>query len=226
LVMAATGLHAYLGSSTGLMPVDVSANTIATTITAAPGKVLAVSPGEKKVITADAAHAYIVDLTNNNAVTPLSINGATAAAFAPDEFEAYIAGGNNLYVYSTQFTLRSFNIGAPVNDVTFLTSGQFAYTANANSSSSAVRSCDVPAPPPGSGPAADKVPTNGVPLLVRSLPNASQVVLADSPGVDVITPTLNAGGGCGPGLSNDHSFIDFGIGPFTPQQIIPLPNSL
>ena len=45
----------------------------------------------------------------------LAITGATAAAFTPDDFEAYIAAGNNLFVYSTQFTLRNFNIGAPVN---------------------------------------------------------------------------------------------------------------
>ena len=128
------------------MPVDINANTVGATLTTAPGKVLAVSPREKKVITADASHAYVVDLTNNSAVTTLAITGATAAAFTPDDFEAYIAAGNNLYVYSTQFTLRNFNIGAPVNDVSFLTSGQFAYTANANSSSSAVRSCDIPAP--------------------------------------------------------------------------------
>ena len=192
MIMAATGLHAYLGSSAGLMPVDLNANTVGTIITAAPGKVLAVSPREKKVITADATHAYVVDLTNNNAVTTLPIVAATAADFSPDEFEAYIAAGNAVYVYSRLFTLRSTALNGAANDISFLTSGQFAYVATKAPGVTALRSCDVPPT------VADAITTPGEPKLIRSLPNATQLIAADSPGVDVITPALNAGSGCGP----------------------------
>ncbi len=58
-------------------------------------------------------NAVFVFNTTNNTSTTLSIVGATAADFSPDNLKAYIAAGSTLYVFSTLTPLKTIPLGGP-----------------------------------------------------------------------------------------------------------------
>src|SRR5207302_173797 len=91
LIVGSAQKTAYLGSSSGLIVVALSTSTV-TTIGGAPGKLLAVDPTETRAIVANATNVFVVTLSNRQVQT-LNVAGATAAAWTPDGFNAYIVAG-------------------------------------------------------------------------------------------------------------------------------------
>jgi hypothetical protein len=157
------GTRAYLGSDKGLMFVDVGAqspavNTVSQATTpcnvAVCGKVLAISADGNRVVVSDTTtqpnQVYIFDAAH--ATTPpvdLLIDGASAAAFSPDQMKIFITGvtkdqdgnlRNTLNVYSTVDALQTATLSHPVapsnflpaTDIGFSADGSFSYISGAS----------------------------------------------------------------------------------------------
>jgi len=218
LIVGSGQKNAYLGSANGLLVVNLSNSTV-TTVSGAPGKVLAVDPGENRAIVANGTNVFVVTISGS-AVQTLQIGGATAASWTPDGFQAYIAAGNNVIEYSPQFSPKQVSVSSPVADVAFLTNGQFAYFAQ-GSGVAVRRPCD--------NSQVDNVTTSGPPQKIKTTTNNSAVFAVDSngstTGVDVITPTITSPSGCGQAVTNVTKFRDFKAGIFTPTEAITTPDS-
>jgi hypothetical protein len=223
LIVGSNGSNAYLGSSSGLMVVNLSTNAV-TTVSGAPGKILAVDPLENHAIVANSTNVFVVTISGSQVQT-LNVAGATAAAWTPDGFNAYIVAGSSVSELvpqsSTQpFNVKQFNLSSPASDVTFLTSGRFAYFAQ-SSGVTARRPCD--------NLQADLVPTSGPAQNVKAATNDATAFAVDSngsaTGVDVISPTISSGTGCGQAVTDTTKFRTFNSGLFTPTDLITTPDS-
>lgn len=220
MIVGGNKTNVYLGSANGLMIVSASGSHAITTINSAAGKLLAVDPRENFAIVAGSNNVFIVTISNSNTQT-LNIAGATAAAWTPDGFYAYIVAADRVTEFSPNLSPKSFTLSSPANDAMFLTSGQFAYFAQ-TTNVTARRPCD--------NLQSDSIPTAGAPQLIKPLLNGSAVVTVDSTssttGVDIISPTISAGTGCGQAvIDSSPKFRDFGAGVFTPTKLITTPDS-
>ena len=210
------GTKAYLGSAAGLMIFDTATNTVTGTITNAPGKVLAISPDGNQIITFDTVtnNTYLFNQGSNPAqVTALNIPTATGADFAPDSAKAFVVSGSSLFAVQPGIAPAPIAIGSAATDVAFLASGQIAYIAAAGEPF--VQACNN-AISPGPGGAA-------VPLVVKTLPDATQMLAADSTNL-YSTSVTGFSGGC-PTTPTPNAFATHALGATTtPQQIIVTPD--
>jgi hypothetical protein len=234
MMFAPSGAALYLGSGSGLMVVNTSTTANAVTSnTSAPGTVLAVSPDSSTVLIASSAgNAVFVYNTAKATVTGLTISNAVSAAFSPDSNRAYIATNSGVVVYTTATgAINNVSIGG-VNSVDFLAQGSFAYLAGGGANVNVLATCSN-AVVPSSGAVA--TPPSTVPALIRSLPNATHVLTANSPNIDDITVTetgtvgstapFGANSCTPPGVTNTNVSHNFGVGSFTPSQLIVTPDS-
>jgi hypothetical protein len=144
MLFAPAGARVYLGSEKGLMFLDVgSTATVVSTVSqsttpcnvAICGTVLAISADGSRVVVSDTKtnpnQVYIFNAAS--ASTPpvdLLIDGATAAAFSPDQMKIFIlTATGRLFVYSTEDALLSVPLAAPATDLAFAADGSFAYVA-------------------------------------------------------------------------------------------------
>jgi hypothetical protein len=210
-----SGTTAYLGSSSGLMAVDTTANTV-TQNTGAPGTVLAISPDNNRVIVAGASTVFVLGVGSGVGSEASSIASATAADFTPDSRGAYIVAGNTLYFW-TPGSFRPVTLSSVATGVKFLPNGPFGYLVGGGATNgvTARATCD--------NSLADSILTPGAPTLLAPLPDASAVVVVDSPGIDVITVNTTRAG-CPPPLSDTLASVNFGAGSFTARQLIVLPD--
>jgi hypothetical protein len=155
----------------------------------------------------------------------LNLPGVTHASFTSDSLKGYLVAGSTLYQYSIQFALRTIPMSVAANDVAVNTSGQYAYTAGGEASAVAARdTCrnDSTWAPE------DVVGTGAAPDLIASASNGSLLAVEGaSSEIDKITPTIGAppaGTSCPPSVSNALASASFGVGAFTPRQIIVTPD--
>jgi hypothetical protein len=141
LVVAPNGAMAYVGSSGGLIVVNLT--TYQSTLRVFPivgglstdvvtGTVLGVSPDSRYVVTSDttdpnpANHlVFFIDTTGTKAAQRFSIPNITSATFAPDDSDFWIGGASGVYVYqSDTFVPTLTNISANVNSLAWSADGQ------------------------------------------------------------------------------------------------------
>ncbi len=214
-LFSSNGATGYLGSASGVIILNASANTV-TQNAGATGRVLAVSPDNNRVIVAGSNTLFVLGVGSNVITESSAIANATAAEFSPDSSQAYIVAGSNLYIWSPgQF--RLVGLTGTTNDLTFLANGAFGYIAGgeAGPAVTAVATCN--------SSIADSVTTAATPSFIQSVVDASKVLAVDSPGIDVITPTSSRVG-CPPALSDALNAVNLGAGTFTPRQLIVLPD--
>jgi trimeric autotransporter adhesin len=217
------GTNLGLQGTRGLMRVDVSGTTASVSeFTTVTGKVLAVSPTGNKVIISDTNltpnQVFVFD-NSSNAATPFQIQGATAAAFSVDGLKAFIVAGSKLYIYSTINALQSQSLGFTGTDVTFLTEGAYGYVAGPSSLGTWWTCDNVQAAPILNIP--------GTPTIIRSLPDAQQILAVDSPNVDLINvDTFGGPTDCEPPVSNTlAATVNLGQGAFTAKQLLLSPDA-
>jgi trimeric autotransporter adhesin len=217
------GTNLGLQGTRGLMRVDVSGTTASVSeFTTVTGKVLAVSPTGNKVIISDTNltpnQVFVFD-NSSNAATPFQIQGATAAAFSVDGLKAFIVAGSKLYIYSTINALQSQSLGFTGTDVTFLTEGAYGYVAGPSSLGTWWTCDNVQAAPILNIP--------GTPTIIRSLPDAQQILAVDSPNVDMINvDTFGGPTDCEPPVSNTlAATVNLGQGAFTAKQLLLSPDA-
>jgi hypothetical protein len=143
LIFNAQGTKGLMGSTDGLMvftPATTAASSPISQFNSAPGVLLAVSNDGNSAIVADNVHTpnqvFLVNISTN-AVTPLLINGATAAAFSPDGYKIFIAATDtittpgtplyHLFVYASTLALQAEQLTAPVTDISFYANGALLY---------------------------------------------------------------------------------------------------
>jgi trimeric autotransporter adhesin len=236
LVFAPNGGKAYLGTdfgqqgTHGLMVLNITGAAPVQQFPSVTGRVLAVSPNGNKVIVSDRNLApnqvFVFDSTSNTSAT-FQITGATAADFSPDGLKAYIVGSAGgscpasfpacLYVYSTLDTLQTIPLDAPVNDLSFLSEGAFAYLAGGSSNAVTVRTTCT-------NQLADTIDTAAAPVFIKTLPNATQVLALNPPNLDIIN-VMAAPVGCPPTVTHTtQPPVNFGQGNFVPAQFIVSPD--
>lgn len=230
LVINPAGTRAYLGSNQGLIVVDITTNTVSSTVTNVFGKALVVSPNGQFILTSDtgAGKVYVFDSVNNT-VTTLSIANATHASFTPDSFKAYIVAGSTLFQYSPSLTLRTIPMTTSANDVAVNGSGQFADVAGGEADAVAARSTcrnDSAWAPE------DVVATTATPDLISAASTGDLLaVKGGTSTLDKVTPTIGApaAGSCPPTLSDALATANWNggccsIASFVPQHIIVTPD--
>jgi hypothetical protein len=221
----------YLGSGNGLMIVTTSNNTV-TNNSSAPGTVLAVSPDSSTVLIADGTTLFIYSSTTSGVASRAIAAGASAAAWSPDGNRAYIATPSGIFVYTpATSTMTQLSIGS-VASVDFLAQGSFAYLAGGPSPVSVLATCNN-----GVVSGSITTPPTATPTLIRSVPNATHVLAVDTSSIDDIsvtepdTPvrigfTLPLPAPCTPPtVTNANLNHSFGMGTFTPTQLLVTPDS-
>ena len=253
LVFDRQGAKAYMGTdfsffgSRGLMEVAVATPPTITQFKSVTGKVLTVSPDGKKVILSGAdpnavpvpgsnapppATQVIIFDTTGGTGTTLSIAGATAADFSPDNLKAFIAAGSSLYVWSAQDSLKKISLAAPANAVSYSPEGAFAFVSGGSPTSAVTAwstcgltsalstSVVLPATPSFLQALGADAPNLAAPPTLGTATTTTSVLAVDSPGVDLFRVS-RAPEGCSPTASSGTATsFNLGQGSFVPTQLI------
>ena len=227
-LMGFLGTDSSQQGSRGLMVATLNNSPTVTQYPGVVGKVLAVSPNGNKVLISDTLDTpnvvYVFDTGAHTSIS-LPITGAVAADFSPDSLKAFIVANNGaastLYVYSTLDALQTIPLSSvtPANSVSFLSEGAFAYIAGGSPTGVTVgRTCD--------NAILGSVSTPAAPAIIKTLPNATQVLALDPPNIDVITVTTPPPGpmGCFPTVTNTVKSFNLGQGNFLPTQMLIAPD--
>ena len=223
LITDPTGAAVYLGSSSGLMSVNVSTSAV-TTSPGVNGTIQAISANGRYLLLSDpvANSVYYFDVsTLNNALTQPG-DVTSSSAFTPDSKLNEFLNGTRLGV--------AIPIDARFNATT-LEENNVSYTGNALDISAQggltyITSSGVPSILPAIHVFATcnqtevQVPslTATAPTLIKAIPNGTGAVAADSPNIDVVT-TGAVMPGCPATAPNSVASYDLGAGPFTARQV-------
>ena len=207
LLFNPAGTRAYLGSSKGLMFVDLGQNLTVGTVSQATtpcnvavcGKPLTISADGNRVVVSDTTtqpnQVYIFDAAHaTSPPTDLLIPGATVAAFSPDQMKIFILSDTGrMYVVSTVDALTSVGISPSATGLAFAADGSFAYVAGTPGNSvSGYSVCTTNNVPDN----VLNVPIPGFPLAISPLPSlqfdhlgrlAQSVLALTPPTIDVFT---------------------------------------
>jgi hypothetical protein len=228
------GTKAYLGSTEGLMVFSPNGGTGTTAgsnpitqFNAAPGVVLAVSNDGNSAVVADNVHkpnqVFLVN-TSSNTITPLLINGATAAAFSPDGYKIFIAATDptqspeyHLYAFVSSLALQSIPLSAPVSGISFYANGALAYlNGGAPNAVTVYNVCD--------NSLAETIPVAEQPTDFQATLDGQHAIGLNSPAVQIFTSTLippAAPATCPFALSTPApALINLGQADFTPLKMI------
>jgi len=200
----------YLGSTAGLMVVDANANTFSSTVTNAPGDVLAVAPNGNAVAITSGNDVF---LYNGNSVTTLlnggkHVIGATAAAFSPDSGKLLVSSNLGTLWFESAGTTPNQNTSvATATSIAWFPSGQFGAVSRNGSTDYIDQNPDAT-----NAPVVDSSQTCGglvTPLgtLAATTPPADQVLAANPAGTMCLLNTS-------PGIAT------FGVTPFTASQLL------
>jgi len=237
LLFDRSGATGYIGTTTGLVTLNTTNNTVSLVSPIPIGKVLAVSADGNRAIISNAANdpstgqpidqfpseqrVWLFDKSNNT-ITTFILTDAVAANFDDDGFRAYVAARNgNVYVLSSLLTPQTITLGGVNTDVTQLASGPFAYVAGSAGLQS-IATCN-------NAPQATNPPTNSTAIqFVQSVRDTNTLVAVDSPGLeiesvntaDLTPPTTITPANCQGIVNYSNNFIDFGVGAFTARQLL------
>jgi hypothetical protein len=135
------GTAAYLGSANGLMIFGPTTNTVSGTVAAVTGKVLTVSPDGNKVIVSDSSKSsvFVFNVSTSTVESVLTIAGAVAAQYAPDNQKAFIVTGTSVIPYSTGI-VRITPIPLAASTVAYLPEASAAFVGG--SAITAIATCN------------------------------------------------------------------------------------
>lgn len=220
LFVNALGQNAVMGSSTAGMTFAVGGSSVAT-VSSVSGKVLAASNDVQSYTTYDSSRSTLFVVGSNangvNSTQSYAIAGVAAAAYGPDNTNAYVVAGSNLYHLNGASLSLPILMAAPANDVTYYPSGQFVYVAGGAPNAVTVWATY-------NNSLQDTVSVPATPLLIRALPDDSQVLAVDNTELDVITPSSSLVGVPPSVVDTLTATIPFGV-TLTPRKIIVSPDS-
>jgi hypothetical protein len=141
LVIAPNGAKAYVGSSTGLVVVDLTSyqssiqtfpivNGINTDVIT--GQVLGVSPDSRYLVVSDVTNSlvFLIDTTGTKSATRYSIPGITSVTFAADDSNFWIGGTSGVYTFNSDtFVPTLTNTSSLVTALAWMPDGQSYFAA-------------------------------------------------------------------------------------------------
>ena len=129
MVISQDSSSIYLGSSTELMVLNATSNSLSREDRTVPGNVLAISPDGNTVVISDPSRKIItLAASTGGAITTYGGVG-TRAQWTPDSQTLYIAAGSQLLVYSTFTGWDNITPPAPATDVAVTVPSVGAYFA-------------------------------------------------------------------------------------------------
>lgn len=255
LVFSAQGTNAYLGINTlafGTQAAMVVNGSSVSQVANVAGKVLAISPDGTTAIFSDTTdtpnRVFICQGCNSSTsqnVSSILLDGASAAAFAPDSAsgaiygKAYVVSGKPcpgsampgcLLVFSKVDAQKLVPLSASASDVTFIGNGVLGYIAGGDPAGTAfLPTCDDPTAPGSIGPVALSS------QLIRALPDGQSALALAPPNVQTVTANISGSPAVGvPGCPAPRGFltinnavgssVGLGTGSFTPTQFLISPN--
>ena len=212
IVADPAGLSVYLGSSTGLMVVNVAAGTVTTY--GANGTIVAISPNGQYLLISDSAGAVrYFDVATASLLSSEPGYITNSSAYTPDsKFNEWLTGTNLAVGLQTAFS-GLIPLGFTANALDISAQGGLTYiTSSSGREINVLSTCNQ---------AQNQTLTANAPTLIAKLPNGTGAVAADSPAIDVISTPSTYNSGC-PVPTTTQSTIatyDLGAGSFTAQQI-------
>jgi hypothetical protein len=186
MVIANSGTAIYLGSSTELMTVSATSNTVTAQNTSVPGVVLAVSPDSSTIVISDPVKQLTYLYTSAGAISSTYGGVGTHAAWSPDSQTVYIAAGNQILVHSAYTGWNSITPATAVEDVTATVPAVGAYFAG--STTNAVGYCPVTTL---TGTTSPQATTNNFYPTADSLATLTDRLAATNDGLHVIGATAS-----------------------------------
>jgi hypothetical protein len=219
MVAAPNGSTLYLGSSSGLMGVNLSTNAVST-LAGVNGIIAAISADGNYLLLSDSTVNSIryVSLASLTQLAGQPGDTTNSSAYSPDSKSNEWLDGNQL------------GIGFPTGFVSAVT---LPYTGDALDlsgpggltyiSSSSGQLIDVRATCNQAPVQVPALPANH-PTLLKAIPNGAGAVASDSPAIDVVT-TGAIPSACPPAPPNSIASYDLGAGSFTARQLFVSPSS-
>jgi WD40 repeat protein len=209
-----TGTNLYLGSTSGLMVVNVSTGAVSLEVLG--GTAVAISPNGTYLTASSAAAGTIQYFNLATQVVDFTYSGTTTtAAYTPDSNTVATFNGNNLYSGSSiaaptttplTYTPAGLDISAQGGLIYLTGAGLIDLLSTCNPS-------DV------------QMLTANNPTLIKALPNGTGAVAADSPAIDVVSTPSPLALGCPIATPSSIANFDLGAGAFSAQQLIMSPDS-
>ena len=216
-LMDPSGSFLYLGSSSGLMQVNLLTSTV--TAYTVNGTVVAISPDGRYLLISDsvANNVYYFATASGNVVYQASSFTTSSSDYTPDsEFNEWVNGTTLTSGFQT-----GVQTGFPGNGMTTLpyttnalgiiAQGGLTYITGSNPNEVDVRStCNQ-----------SEVQTlsANAPTLIGAIPNGTGAVAVDSPSVDVISTPSTLSQGCPVTTQSTLSSFNMGVGNFNARQL-------
>ncbi len=223
------GRTLYLGSSFGLMGVNLSTSAVST-IAAVTGTIEAISPDGNYLLLSDSAANSVryFSVSTLSEVSGHLGDTTNSSAYTPDSNLNEWLNGSQLGVgLSTTFlsttTLEENDVSYTANALDISGQGGLTYITGNGVPGTILPAVHVLATCNQAEVQAPGLPANS-PTLIKAIPNGTGAVAADSPAIDVIT-TGTVQAGCPATAMNSIASFDLGAGPFTARQIFMNPKS-
>jgi hypothetical protein len=205
MVVAPNGAKAYLGSSAGLMVLDLASyqSTIQNfsivgglSTDEITGAVLGVSPDSRFVLVSDVPNSlvFLIDTTGTKSATRYSIPGINAVTFAADDSDFWIGGTSGVYTFQADTFVPISSINPPdaglstnVNALAWMPDGQSYFASGSQLFN--YSTCDNQNPKPLAG-----TPINLDATAIGGVPHAIGLSLSDKLWYDyAVTTTAQVG---------------------------------
>jgi hypothetical protein len=225
MVVDPAGANLYLGSSSGLMVVNLTSNAVTTQ--SVTGTVIAISPNSTYLLLSDsvANAVYYYNLSTTTVTYITSGFTTSSSAYTPDsKFNAWVSGTELTSGLQTGLLLNLPGNGmlnlAPytTNSVAISGQGGLTYVTGTNPSEVDLFStCNQ---------SMVQALSAGSPVLIQAIPNGTGAVATDSPSVDVVSNPGTLNQSC-PIMNSQIALnsFDLGVGPFTAKQLFMSPDS-
>lgn len=218
MVADPAGANLYLGSSSGLMAVNLTSNAVTTQ--SVTGTIVAISPDSNYLLLSDSvANAIYYYSLRSQAITYTSSGfTATSSAYTPDsKFNSWVSAMDLTSGLQTGLQLSlpgngMLTLPFTTNGVAISAQGGLTYVSGSNPGEIDVRStCDQ---------ADVQILSATAPTLVQEIPNGTGAVATDSPSIDVVSNPGTLNPGCP--ITNNQITVasfDLGAGPFNAGQL-------
>jgi hypothetical protein len=216
IISDSAGTTLYLGSSFGLMAVNLASGVVTTY--PVNGIVVAISPNGNYLLLSDSVGNVYNFLVSTGALSYTNPGiTTTSGAYTPDSnFDAWLSTDQLFVGYPTAF-VGPTELGYTPNALDFIAQGGLTYiTSSSAQQIHVLATCDQ------TEVQVLALPANH-PTLIKAIPNGTGAVAADSPNIDVISTQVPLNPGCPtPNQSYNQSSltsVDLRAGSFNAQQL-------
>ena len=214
IIASPSGANVYLGSGTALMAVAVSTGTVTTS--SASGTIVAISPDGSYLLLSNNSDDTITYFDLSNGSVSANTPGATSSsAYTPDSKSNQAVLANSNQVQLGLETGPTGKLTLPSNGTAMDISGQGGLTYFTSASGAAIYAYST------CNQTLARMFAATSPTLIKSLPNGTGAVAAESPDIDVIATPSSLNPGCPITITQSTiNGYNLGAGSFTAKQIL------